>query len=288
MASLAHAKSDRKMMAAKPRFILLNLDKGWRKRLGADITLQCKRDKDISGALKSASRDSLWISSSSQMTDALLRVITLSASNLHEFGHVWGSLFTLESPRPNAIPFLRSLFQNLVGESANFKWLPANQLVEVIAEGATAARDVFIGGFVDTEIGLMTLVRGSLERVTIPLTIFRPSGTSTPDFTRFELDDYGHSVRFGEYEASAEFILYEADANYRKRVKKKRHAEEIGFGASLRRLRIVKGVPQSGFPGISAKTVGRIENGEVEKPHGATLKTISQILGVSAEEIESY
>lgn len=134
----------------------------------------------------------------------------------------------------------------------------------------------------------MTLVRGNFERITVPLSIFRPSGISKPDFTRFALDDFGHSIRFGEYEALAHFILFEADADYRKRTKKKQRAEESGFSGSLRRLRILKGVPQSGFAGISAKTIGRIEGGLVEKPHGATLKNISQTLGVAAEEIESY
>lgn len=293
MATMTHTKKVRKVKvrpakAVNPRFILLNMDKGWMKRLGSDRTVACKRDTDIPGVLKSVSNDSLWISSSSHMTDALLRAITHSVSTVHEFGHCWGSLLTLESPKPNAIPFLRTLFQHVVGESASFKWLPSDQLGEVLAGDSNAARDVFIGGVNDTEFGLVTLVRGNFERITIPLSIFRPSGTSKPDFTRFELDDYGHSVRFGEYEASTHFILYEADADYRKRMKKKQRAEENSFGASLRRLRVLKGVPQSGFSGISAKTIGRIESGVVEKPHGATLTTISQKLGVSSEEIESY
>ncbi len=288
MATMTHTTKGHKAKAVNPRFILLNMDKGWKKRLGSDRAVECKRDTEIVGVLKSASNDSLWISSSSQMTDALLRAITLSVSTVNDAGHRWGSLLTLESPQPNAVPFLRTLFQNLVGESASFKWLPIDQLGEVLAGDSAAARDVFIGGVIDTGFGLVTLVRGNFERITAPLSIFRPSGTSKPDFTRFELDDFGHSVRFGEYEASAHFILFDADADYRKRTKKRQRAEESGFGASLRRLRILKGVPQSGFAGISAKTIGRIEGGLVEKPHGTTLKTISQKLGVSAEEIESY
>jgi len=285
---ISRTKKVRKAKAVNPRFILLDGAKGWKKRLGLGRTVECKRDTDIPNVLKSASNDSLWISSSSQMTDALLRALTHSASKVDASGHGWGSLLTLESPRPTAIPFLRTLFHNIVGESASFKWLPIDQLVEVLAGETDEARDVFIGGVLDTGFGLLTLVRGNRDFITIPLSIFHPSGTSTPDFTRFELDDYGHSVRFGEYEASADFILYEADADYRKRAKKKLRAEEISFGASLRRLRVLKGVPQSGFPGISAKTIARIENGEVEKPHGTTLKTISETLGVSAGEIESY
>lgn len=188
---MTHTTKGHKAKAVNPRFILLNMDKGWKKRLGSNRAVECKRDTEIIGVI-------------------------------------------------------------------------------------------------DTGFGLVTLVRGNFERITVPLSIFRPSGISKPDFTRFALDDFGHSIRFGEYEASAHFILFEADADYRKRTKKKQRAEESGFSGSLRRLRILKGVPQSGFAGISAKTIGRIEDGLVEKPHGATLKNISQTLGVAAEEIESY
>ena len=132
------------------------------------------------------------------------------------------------------------------------------------------------------------LVRGNFDHITVPLSIFRPSGTSKPEFRRFELDDYGHTVRFGEYEASAHFILYEADPDYRKRMNARRRAEEKGFGPSLRRLRIQKGISQDDFPGVNAKTISRIERGEVEKPHDATLTVIAKTLGVDPDEVGSY
>jgi hypothetical protein len=134
----------------------------------------------------------------------------------------------------------------------------------------------------------MTLVRGNFERVNMALSVFSSSEGPKPDFNRFTLDDYGHTVRFGEFEASAHFILYEADAAYRKRINAKRRAEEKGFGASLRRLRIQRRISQGGFPGISAKTIGRIERGEVAKPQGATLATVSKTLRVAPQDIETY
>ena len=194
----------------------------------------------------------------------------------------------LESPRPKTVPFLKSLFGNLVGEAPKFQFLPKDQLCEVLAGRSETARDVFMGGVVDTEFGLLSLVRGNLDRVTVPLSIFRPSGTAKPDFRRFELDDYGHTLRFGKYEASSHFILYEADPDYRTRMNAKRRAEETGFGPSLRRLRTLKGVSRDDFSGISAKTIARIERGEVERPHGTTRVVISRTLGVGLDEIESY
>ncbi|MBS0261449.1 MAG: helix-turn-helix domain-containing protein, partial [Planctomycetes bacterium] len=243
---------------------------------------------DIPDALKSATKQSLWISTSSQMTDALLQRMTHPAQDTVKFCQAWGNLLTLESPAPAALPFLRTLFKTIVGESKEFQWLPFDQLVEILAGEAEESRDVFIGGVVNTQYRLLTLVRGNCESITVPLSMFRPSATTKPDFSRFRLADFGHSVCFGDYEAAAHFVLYGADADYRRRVKKSQRVQDKGFGASLRRLRLLKGVPQTGFPGLSSKTIARLENGEVERPRGSTLKTIADTLDVTPELIESY
>ena len=52
---------------------------------------------------------------------------------------------------------------------------------------------------------------GELHLATVPLTCFKPSGDgTTPDFARLALDEYGHSVIFGEYEAASDAIAEEA------------------------------------------------------------------------------
>lgn len=272
----------------KRRLILLDAGQRWRKRLGPGRAVVCKRSQEIAKALAAATGDWLWISSGAAMTDELLRAVSRSGAVRQGARRRWAALLTLKPPRPAAVAPLRSLFRQVVGETDGFRWLRGDQLCEVLAGDEEAAGDVFIGGAMDTQVGLLTLVRGNLERVTVPLSIFRPSATSQPDFRRFELDDYGHTVRLGDYEASADFVLYEVDAEYRKRRNAKRRGDERGFGPSLRRLRILKRVPQGGFAGLSARTIGRIERGEVRRPHGATLAIISRTLGVPAEEIETY
>jgi hypothetical protein len=42
------------------------------------------------------------------------------------------------------------------------------------------------------------------------------------------------------------------------------------------------------FPGISPKTIARIERKETEKPHGQTLGTLAKVLGAAPAEIETY
>lgn len=87
---------------------------------------------------------------------------------------------------------------------------------------------------------------------------------------------------------AAPSFLYEADPEYRRKVKKNLLAEEQTFGASLRRLRIQKGLSRGGFGSLSSKTIARIERNEVEKPHGDTLRIIADRLGVEPDEIASY
>jgi DNA-binding XRE family transcriptional regulator len=169
-----------------------------------------------------------------------------------------------------------------------FRTLPSDEFLEVLTASSDKSRDVFVGGVVDRTTGTLALVRGTLDWLIVPLTIFRPSGRLTPDFHRFEPCDYGRTLRFGDYEATADVVLWEMDSEYRKRVKAKERAQTQGFGPALRRLRTQRGLSQSDFPGIARKTISRIENGEVEKPHGATLDRIAKVLGVASEDIETY
>lgn len=164
--------------------------------------------------------------------------------------------------------------------------LPTEQLAEALA--SQNRQDRFIGGVVDAGSKTITLCRGNLEWVVVPLRIFRTSGPDKPTFEQFELDDYGYAIRFGSYEASAHFVLFEVDADYRRRYNEGRKATEQGFGPSLRRLRIVRGLSRGDFPGISAKTIARIERGETERPQGRTLHTLAKVLETAPEEIETY
>ncbi len=242
----------------------------------------------IERVLPKVSHDSLWISPDSETTDELLRNLTTLCAAHHGRSYHTGNIFMLEPPRSRVVPVLHSLFEKVIGEAPSFKLLPYDQLVEVLSASKEKACDLFVGGIVDAESSTLTLVRGNLERISVPLSMFHASGVSHPNFRQFELDDYGHTIRFGEYEAAADAVLYEFDADYRKRINAKRRAEEKGFGPCLRRLRIQKGVARDGFPGVAAKTIARLERGEVGKPQGKTLHTIVEVLGVEADQIETF
>jgi DNA-binding XRE family transcriptional regulator len=220
-------------------------------------------------------------------TDLLLKSISSELSLRPDSARRFGDLVLLTPPRMESSPALHSLFRRVVGDTPSFRWLPEDQLMEVFSSGE-AAQDVFVGGSLDPHAKMLTLVRGNLETVVVPLSLFQPSGRTSPDFNKFCLDDFGHTIQFGDYEATADVVLWEVDADYRKRSKARERQQAEGFGASLRRLRIQRGLSQSDFPGVTRKTISRIENGEVGRPHGATLKSIANALGVAPEAVESY
>jgi len=64
--------------------------------------------------------------------------------------------------------------------------------------------------------------------------------------------------------------------------------QDNSFGGALRRLRILKGLSLSDFPGITEKEVARIEKGEVKKSHADTMSILGRRFGVRPEEIKTY
>ncbi len=161
-----------------------------------------------------------------------------------------------------------------------------SDLVEALT--APNRADLFIGGAVDREAKAITLIRGNLESLVVPFAWFRkvPGGTR-PDFSRFGVIDCGQTVALGDYEASADAILYDHDPEYRRHAKKRTLDQDDSFGAALRRLRLLRGLSREDFPGVSAKGVARIERGEVEA-RPATIKKLAKTLGVEPVQIATY
>jgi hypothetical protein len=99
----------------------------------------------------------------------------------------------------------------------SYQHLPSQELAEVL--GSENRHDLFIGGFVDPETATLILHRGDLERLAVPLSIFKPSGRGPdPDPSALRFTDHGQTVCLGDYEAASDAILYEVDPEYRHRV----------------------------------------------------------------------
>ena len=270
------------------RFVLLGTENHWLDQLGKSEALVCKTRESVLRAVERTDADTLWISCRAETTEELAKILVGLIATATQRRACFGNLLTLEAAKADVRPTLEGFFGHVVGASRHFKKLPMEELIEVLCSQPDERHDVFVGGLLNLEFGTLVLVRGNLERVIVPLSMFRPSGRTTPDFNKFEIGDYGHTLRFGEYEATADIVLWEVDPEYRKRAKAKERANAKGFGPSLLRLRKQRGLSQSDFPNVARKTISRIEKGEVEKPHGTTLNRIAKVLGVPPEMIESY
>ena len=182
---------------------------------------------------------------------------------------------------------LGALFRQVLAKDDGVQLLPVEQLVEVLTSPSRA--DLFIGGAAAPSYRSVVLHRGNLEPLVVPAGVFKPNPRGPrPDFSRLEVIDFGQTVRLGEYETAADAILYEVDADYRRRTKRRQLEADRSLGGALRRLRLQKGIARGDFPGLSAKEIARIERGEIERPHAVTMDMLAKRLGVRAAEISAY
>ena len=198
-----------------------------------------------------------------------------------------GKLVLLDPPRLDSLAAAIDSFSSVAWLGERKGWLPTDELFDVL--NAPEPRDFIVGGMVDRALGILWVYRGDFRRLAIPLAVFPPTGAGVGiDPADFEVIDNGHAVRLGAYESATDAIFYECDPEYRKRHRRKLRAEEKTFGASLRRLRVLRGLRQEDFDPLTAKTIARFERGEVATPRGETLARIAVRLGVRADEIEGY
>ena len=235
---------------------------------------------ELRNSVAHATRDSLWVSYASDLTEALVRNASVGTSSLG-FG-----LF-IHSLDMKTIPALSSFFRR-IAFTMDGGFIPAEELVEVLK--ANNRPDLFIGGSVNHITDTITFWRGNLMPLTVPSSAFEKSGDGTkPDFNKFSVIDCGQTVQLGDYEAAVDAILYEYDPEYRRRISKQRLQGDQSFGASLRRLRKQRGLRREDFePDLSAKTIARIEQGKVKRIHKKTLNALAEHLAVEPEEIATF
>jgi DNA-binding Xre family transcriptional regulator len=235
---------------------------------------------DVRNCVTHATRDSLWVSYASDLTDALVRSASTAQPTL-------GIGLFIHSLDLKTLPALSSRFRR-IAFAADGGFIPAEELAEVLE--AKNRSDLFIGGSVDRATETITFWRGDLKALTVSFSAFEKSGDGAqPDFSNFSVIDCGQTVRLGRYEAAVDAILYENDPEFRRRISKKRLQQDQSFGASLRRLRKQRGLRREDFePELSAKTIARIEQGRVKRIHRKTLGLLAERLSVTPEELASY
>jgi DNA-binding Xre family transcriptional regulator len=235
---------------------------------------------DIRDSVAHASKDSVWISYASDLTEALVKRAFSAPATL-------GMGLFIHELDMRTILVLSSLFRR-IAFAVDDGFIPAEELAEVLKADKRA--NLLIGGFVNEATQTITLWRGNLEPLTVPFLAFEKSGDGTePDFKALSVTDCGQTVKLGGYEAAVDAILYEYDPEFRRAISKKRLQEDRSFGAALRRLRKQRGLRREDFePDVTAKTVARIEQGKVTRIQKTTLESLAKHLSVEPEEIATF
>jgi len=224
-------------------------------------------------------RRAMWV-----LPDVRLLVTVTKALRARD---VWHRLLILQRASTARRETLAALFRVVIAPDDGVQLLPSEALIEALA--SPKAEDLIIGGNHDPDDNAVVLYRGNLERLVVPLDWFRAGGKASKlNLSAFKVTDFGQTVCFGDFEIATDAILYEFDAEARKRMRERELTQNSSFGAALHRLRLQKQVSREDFPRVSAKTIARIERGEVEHPHAETLKIVARKLGVRVEEIGTY
>jgi hypothetical protein len=242
-------------------------------------TCRLRNEKQIVTSFLSAHKDSVWLAFD---TSFVLHL----ANEVHE-PKGEQRLLLFQKVAAESQHFLNAYFRFVLPSMKTMSMLPLDQLPEVLI--APNSQDLFIAVTADPDKKAVLLYRGNMEPLVIPLDWF-VNGTKSPTANqrKFALDDYGQTVRFGEFEAAADAILYEFDRDFRRRARQVEIKTDKSLGASLRRLRLQKGVARSDFPGIADKTIARLERNEIVKPHDRTLAAIARKLDVPVEDLGTY
>jgi len=230
-------------------------------------------------AATSHDRNTVWVIKKPQLLNSVAHKIAL----VKAFKKA-GYLILLSHARPALIPALEKKFARVAFTPSI---LSRDEFEEVWS--LPDRKDRFIGGIVDEGSKTVTLWRGNLESVTVPFDAFPATANGIrPDFRKFSVVEYGHTVKFGAYESDSQPILFEFAPDFRRRLKQARFAEEQSLGASIRRLRRQKRKTRHDFRDIDPKTIARIEEGKIKKPRSATLEVIATTLGVKQTELGDY
>lgn len=239
--------------------------------------------------LKNFSR-ATWVCDSMEATHTLLNLATLATHTGTSGHHAWhckrmrGSrVLLLNYVEASTVITFQALFSEVVGGSDQITFLPLEELGHAVGD-----KDRIIAGSYDQVSDTLTLVRGDSARLVVPMSIFPPSPTATPDASQLRILDSGTAIGLGDYEAPVDVVLWECDPEFRRRMKERSIRQETGLGAAIRRLRLMRGKKRSDFPGVASKTIARIERNEVSDPHEETLRIIADTLGVSVGELPSY
>lgn len=85
--------------------------------------------------------------------------------------------------------------------------LTDQEFTELVPLSWAAKRYLVIAGYSDYLRQQLVLFRSDGKCITVSFDELKPSGTSSPDFDKLSIVDYGHTVKLGEYEVNTYSII---------------------------------------------------------------------------------
>jgi DNA-binding XRE family transcriptional regulator len=226
-----------------------------------------------------APRESLWVAWDIAQFSALTEVRPLPSRDQRLL-----CMTTMDSASQQVFG---TYFPHLLAASDARVLLASPELETVVTSSVRADR--FIAVAFDRGSKAIVLHRGNLDRVVVPLAWFANAASdAAADPLALDIIDCGQTVKLGSFEAATDAILYEFDDEYRRAVKQRTIAQDDSIGGSIRRLRLQKGLTRDEFPGVTAKSIARIERGDVLQPHSRTVERIARALAVSVRDLGSF
>jgi hypothetical protein len=230
-------------------------------------------------ALEGPMEGQIWILASERSIDVLIRAMAEVPPRVRR-----AKVISYLRPSPEDAQVIESGFGQV--------FLGVQVMVDVEDLAAILSsehpEDFCIAAASDEARRAIRLWRGDFSVLLVPLSAFPERAGVRADPTRLGIEDGGQTVRLGHYEVAFNALLHERDPLYRRRAKKRMIRDEQSLGASIRRLRLARGLARGDFEGLDPRTLARVERGEVDHPHRDTLDRIAKRLGVRAEELAEY
>ncbi|NNM85270.1 MAG: helix-turn-helix transcriptional regulator [Phycisphaerales bacterium] len=215
---------------------------------------------------------------------AMVELVARDTLRLGPLACARGTLVLTVSPRASLLAALQAIFRSVVCLAAAATLEPRD-LVNAMASSEACGR--LIGAMLDGPSGVLALWRGDARSLAVPIVWFS---------TQIDLDraanavvairSGGQELAIGEAVFCSDDVIAAFDPDHRRRLRWRRWQQDTTLGAMVRRRRHELGLRREEFPGIDAKTVARIERGEILRPQRETLRLIAQCLGLDLDSLQ--
>jgi len=202
-------------------------------------------------------------------------VLALPAPSAYR--RVWGlcAPFVIRS---EILPAVLARFERII-------YFDAPDHVSSVMQKAIAQFDasVVVGSLFDPAGRILTLMRGDLAAVVVPQEVLSKHFAGING--RPQLSDDGTRLVYGDKSVPVVDVLMEVDPVFRREYRRQMWAQQRDLASRVRHLRKLRRARREDFPGLTSKTIARIERGEIKMPQRETLRLIAIHLGVDADQL---